>query len=350
VGSFLLVAIGGVVVGLVVGFAYIAVLRRMKDPTLLIATATLLCWAAYLAGEALHVSGVIATVTAGIVFGWQQHVVLPANVRLRGTAFWHTLVFTLEALVFILIGFSLRGVLDRIGIEAVFTTMAVPVLGVVLAVLLARFAWIFGSDAVLLGLKRAGLSRARPLGWRQASILSWTGMRGVVTVAVALTLPPQVPGRDLMLVAAFAVVVTTVVVQGSSLGWLIRLVRPVDDDPPAAMDLAATEAAIARAKHAEVEVRACAADGTLIHPRLLQEYRKRNEATQRYAQDSDVFISDVRAHFDVVLAAVDAGRAELIRLHRQGMIEDEVLHELERDLDLEETAALSQRGSGAEGD
>jgi monovalent cation/hydrogen antiporter len=344
VGSFLLLAAGGVVVGAAIGFAWVAVMRRMSDDTLIVATATLLCWAAYLAGEALHVSGVIATVAAGIVFGWHQHVVLPAKVRMQGAAFWRTLVFSLEALVFILIGFSLRGVVDRIGIETVLTTMAMPVLAVVLAVLLARFAWVFVSDGLLMLLSRSGLRRARPLGWRQASILAWTGMRGVVTLAVALTLPAEMPGRDLMLVAAFAVILVTVVVQGSSLGWLIRLLRPVDSDPPAAMDIAQAEAAIARAKRAEIEVKAYGADGTLVHPRLLEEYRKRDEATQRYAGDTDSFMPDIRAHFDMVLAAAAAGRAELIRLHRKGLIEDEVLHDLERDLDLEETGALFQRG------
>jgi monovalent cation/hydrogen antiporter len=344
VGGFLLLAIGGVAVGLAVGFAWIAVMRRMTDQTLIVATATLLCWAAYLAGEALHVSGVIATVAAGIVFGWHQHVVLPAKVRMQGTAFWRTLVFGLEALVFILIGFSLRGVLDRVGVEAVLTTMAVPVLGVLLAVLLTRFVWVFGSDGVLAALRRGGFRRARPLGWRQAGILAWAGMRGVVTLAVALTLPAQMPGRDLMLVAAFAVILVTVVVQGASLGWLIRLVRPVDTDPPAAMGLAAAEAAVARAKRAEVEVKAHAADGALIHPQLLEEYRRRARATERYAGDASASMPGIRAHFDVVLDAVAAGRAELVRLHRKGMIEDEVLHDLERDLDLEELGALFQRG------
>jgi CPA1 family monovalent cation:H+ antiporter len=222
--------------------------------------------------------------------------------------------------------------------------MAVPILGVILAVLLARFAWVFGMEGALSALQRAGVKRARPLGWRQASVLAWTGMRGVVTLAVALTVPPDMPGRDLMLVAAFAIILITVVVQGSSLGWLIRVVRPVDEDPPAQVDLAGAEAAIASAKRAEVEVHAYDGDGTLVHPRLLEEYRKRDEAVQRYAGDADSFMPNIRAHFDVVLAAVAAGRAELIRLHRKGLIEDEVLHDLERDLDLEELGALFQRG------
>lgn len=169
-------------------------------------------------------------------------------------------------------------------------------------------------------------------------------MRGVVTLAVALTLPENMPGRDLMLVAGFAVILVTVVVQGASLGWLIRLIRPVDTDPPAAMPMPAAEAAVAHAKRTAVEARAFAPDGRLIHPQLLEYYRARDEGTQRYAQDAKAVMPGVRTHFDVVLAAIAAGRAELIRLHRKGLIEDEVLHELERDLDLEETGALAQRG------
>jgi len=345
VGSFLLVAIGGAAVGVAVAAAWIAAMRRMTDETLVVATATLLCWAAYLGGEALHVSGVIATVAAGIVFGWYQHVVLAAKIRMQGSAFWRTLVFCLEALVFILIGFSLRGVIERVGgLDAVVTTMAAPVIGIVAAVLLARFIWVFASDALLALLRRAGLEQARPLGWRQAGVLAWAGMRGVVTLAVALALPAAMPGRDLMLVAAFAVILVTVILQGSSLGRVIALVEPRDEDPPAKIDLAGAEAAIALAKAAAVEARAYAPDGALLHPRLLEEYRNRARYVERYAGDADSFTPSLRAHFGVVLAAVAAGRAELVRLHRQGLIEDEVLHDLERDLDLEELGALYQRG------
>jgi monovalent cation/hydrogen antiporter len=203
---------------------------------------------------------------------------------------------------------------------------------------------VFGSELILEALRRAGLHRARPLGWRQAGILGWAGMRGVVTLAVALTLPAQMPGRDLMLVCAFAVILVTVVAQGSSLGWLIRRLNPVDSDPPAPMDLPASEAAVARAKAAAAERHAFAPDGTLIHPQLLETYRKRAEATERYAGNADAFMADLRPHFDVMLAAIAAGRAELIRQHRKGEIEDEVLHDLERDLDLEELGILFQRG------
>ena len=345
VRSFIGLALGGVLVGLAVSAAWVLTVRRLGDQTLIVTTTALFSWGAYLVGEALHVSGVIATVVAGLVLGWYQHVILPAKVRLRGNAFWQILVFILEALVFILIGFSLRGVIERLGShESAVSAMALPVVGVVLTVILARFVWVFATDALVGLLRQSGLKRVRPLGLRQATVLSWAGMRGVVTLAVALALPQSMPGRDLMLVTAFAVIFATVVMQGTSLSWLIGRVNPVDRDPPAKMDLPAAEAAIAAAKTGLVENLAYDREGNLIHPQLLEQYRRRLKVTERYAKDADAFMDNLGTHFDVVLAAIAAGRAELIRIHRQGLIEDEVLHDLERDLDVEELGIVLQRG------
>ena len=342
---FLMVAIGGALVGLAIGAIWVFITKRLKDRMLVVVTAGLLGWTAYLTGEALHVSGVIATVTAGLVLGWYQHTVLSAATRLLGRSFFSILTFVLEALVFILIGFSLRGAIDRIGgIDAVPTQTVLAVVGVVATIILARFFWVFGTDVLMALLHRAGVKRARPLGWRQDTILGWAGMRGVVTLAVPLALPVNMPGRDLILICAFAVIFVTVVVQGSSLGWLIRRIAPVDNDPPAKMDMAATEAAMARARMVCVERLAYDADGVLIHPQLLEMTRKRLEGTERYAQDAPAAMEILRPHFDVMLSAVAAGRDELIRHHREGSIEDEVLHELERDLDVEEMGLVFQRG------
>ena len=343
VERFAILSAGGVVVGLAVGAAWVFVVKHMRNPMLIIMTTAMLSWTAYVVGEMLHVSGVIATVVAGLVLGWFQHVVFPATVRLRGSAFWDTMVFMLEAMVFILIGFSLRGVLERVGsIEAVTTTFAVPVIGVVLAVVLARFVWIFAGDALVSSLRVLGLKRSRPLGVRQATVLGWAGMRGVVTLAVALTLPPQMPGRDFMLVTAFAVIFATVVIQGTSLGRVINWVKPVDEEPPAPLDLPSGEAAVARARHAEIERNAYDSDGTLQHPLSLEQSARRLAATERYAQDSEGAMEGFREHFDLQLRGIAAGRAELIRLHRAGEIEDETLHNLERDLDVEEFGLLLQ--------
>ncbi|RYY25205.1 MAG: Na+/H+ antiporter [Sphingomonadales bacterium] len=345
IGSFFMVAIGGVIVGGAVGALWILIAKKLHDRMLIIVATTLLGWTAYIAGEAVHVSGVISAVTAGLILGWFQHTVMSASVRLIGGSFWQIQSFILEAMVFILIGFSLRGAIERIGgVDAIPASMIAAVIGVVLAVTLSRFVWVFGQDFILAALRKKGMKTARPLGWRQASVLGWAGMRGVVTLAVALTLPLDMPGRDLMLVCAFAVIFFTVVGQGSSLGWLIRTIQPEDVDPPARMDMAQTEAAMARARVAKAEELAYAPDGTLIHPMLLEQHRKRLEYMERYAENAPAAMEKLRPHFDVLLGALAASREELVRLHRAGYIEDEVLHELERDLDVEEMGMVLQRG------
>ncbi|MCW3798078.1 Na+/H+ antiporter [Sphingomonas sp. BN140010] len=349
VGSFFLLALGGVAVGAIVSAAWMFVLRRLHDDTLVVAASTLMCWAAYLAGEALQVSGVIATVTSGIAFGWFQHGLLPARVRLQGSAFWRTLVFTLEALIFILMGFSLRGVVDRIGFEQVLGSLLGPALLVTGAVIVARLVWVMGTEALLTTVRAMGMRSARPLGWRSAAVLGWVGMRGVVTLAIALSLPAGFPQRDLMLVTAFAVILVTVVLQGATLGGVIALVRPKDIDPPAPVALPAAEAAVARVKFEAAEQVAYDGNGELIHPQLLETYRSRAVGTERYAADADRFMEKIRPHFSLMLGVIAAGRAELLRLHREGQIEDEVLHDLERDLDLEEVGIIYQRGDDAPG-
>lgn len=125
--SFSYLAVGGLAVGGTLGFLWIKSLRLLKDPSLTIVAATLLPWAAYIGGEALHVSGVISTVASGLMHGWHQHEVFSAMVRMRGNAFWHLVIFLLEALVFILIGLSLRGVIERLGgVGDTLNTLAIP--------------------------------------------------------------------------------------------------------------------------------------------------------------------------------------------------------------------------------
>lgn len=342
--DFAVLAIGGALIGAAVGAAWVIVAKKLKDRMLTILATILLSWVAYLAGETVHVSGVIAAVVAGLVQGWYQHTVVSAAVRLQVRSTNETLGFVLEALVFILIGFSLRGVVDRAGGAEALWPMAQVVLAVVATVTAARFVWIFGSDSLAALARRAGFKRVAPLGWRQGATLGWAGMRGVVTLAIALTLPLDMPGRDLMLVCAFAVIFATVIVQGSSLGWLIRQVRPVDQEPPAAVPMAGAEVAIARARAAVIEELAVGPDGAVLHPLLLERQRKQLEFMEHYAADAETVLENLQPSFDIGLTAHAAGRAELVRLHRAGLIEDEVLHNLERDLDVEEMGIIFQRG------
>jgi CPA1 family monovalent cation:H+ antiporter len=244
-----------------------------------------------------------------------------------------------------LIGLSLRGVIERVGgFGVVLQEMALPILVIIVAMSAARFVWVFGSDLVIATLRRLGLARLAPLGPRCATVLGWAGMRGVVTLAVALSLPEDFPGRDFMLVAAFAVILATVLIQGTTLGAVIRwagLSETEADRPRLTMSQA--EAAMAQAQAELVEKRAYDADGTLIHPKLLERYRHKAASVADYAARVEEYGPTLHAQFDLVLEAVAVARAELIRLHRGGEIDEETLQELERDLDLEELSAMAAK-------
>ncbi|WP_443750111.1 Na+/H+ antiporter [Asticcacaulis solisilvae] len=343
VGSFLLLAFGGAAVGTAIGLAWVFLVRRLGDEYLMIAASVLTSWSAYLLGETLHVSGVIAAVTAGLICGWNQHTVFSAAVRMRGTSFWTVMIFLMEAMVFMLIGSSLRGVVERVGgFGIVIERMAVPVGLILLALTAARFAWVFGTDAISHVFNRMGFKRTLPLGWRCDTVLSWAGMRGVVTLAVALSIPEGFPGRDFILVTAFAVILGTVLIQGMTLGRVIRWAKLTEAEGDVArLSMSEAELAMALVQYEVVKKHAYGPDGELVHPRLLERFHLKATKMPDYVANEDEFRPLLVAHFELVLKTVAAGRAELIRLHRAGDIDEETLHELERDLDLEELGAIS---------
>lgn len=344
-GSFFLLALGGALVGAAVGTAWVLLVRRLGDEYLIIAATVLLSWASYLLGELVHVSGVIATVTTGLIASWHQSTVLSASTRMRGSSFWDVMVFLMEAAVFTLIGLSLRGVVERGGgFGVVAATMGWQILAILIAIAVARFAWVFGSERAIKACNALGLKRYKPLGARGAAVLSWAGVRGVVTLALALSVPEGFPGRDFILVTSFAVILGTVLVQGTTLGRVIswaKLAEPETEKPRFSMSQA--EAAMAQAQWTTVQTLAYDGDGNLIHPQLLERYRRKATIIVDYVERTEHYTPLIQAHFDVVLEAVAAGRRELVRLHRSGDIDDETLHELERDLDLEELSAIAAK-------
>jgi CPA1 family monovalent cation:H+ antiporter len=264
---------------------------------------------------------------------------------MRGTSFWTVIVFLMEATVFILIGLSLRGVVERGGgFDVVVATMGLPILAILIALILARFAWAFGSDFVIRLCNALGVKRYAPLGLRGATVLSWAGVRGVVTLALALSLPENFPGRDFILVTSFAIILGTVLLQGTTLGYVIKWSRLTEpESAKARFTMSQAEAAMAQAQWATIQTLAYDSEGNLIHPQLLNRYQVRAEKIVDYAERTEHYTPMLQAHFDVVLQAVATGRRELIRLHRAGDIDDETLHELERDLDLEELSAISAK-------
>lgn len=346
-GEFTMLCLGGIAIGGMIGYIVIKLLKYVADAYFIIIATALTGWICYIVGEAVEVSGVLATVTYGMMLGWHQHEVISATVRTRGTAFWQLMTFLLESLVFMLIGLSLRSVIERVGgAGAVFAEYGLAVGVIVAAVVLSRFAWVFVMDCLppVLGM----LLRRGPaaVGWRAATIKSWAGMRGVVTLAAALALPATMPGRDLILVASFAVIVATVLLQGTTIGPLIRLLRLDGKEERQVHHLSEPQAwaRVEAAQFAAVETAAYDPNGKLVHPRLLEQYGYRARLSCEHQHEPEL-PADVRAsHYDVVLAGIAAGRGELLRLHRSGQLHDDLLHLLEHDLDLQELSAIHGRG------
>ena len=363
VGDFIILGVGGIAVGALIGYFVIKLFKQLTETYLVIVASILPAWICYIAGERVGVSGVIATVTYGMILGWHQHESISASVRRRGTAFWQVLTFILESLVFILIGLSLRGVIGRISdADQIQTEYGYIVAAIVLTVVLTRFVWVFAVDGLAaIGSKvmRGYLLTLNPVkfnpvkvdsdkfDWRIATIKSWAGMRGVVTLAIALALPSSFPGRDLIFITSFAVILVTVLVQGVTIGSLITLLKI--DSRVKYDQRFLTEpqswAKIAAAQYAAVEKLAYDESGSLLHPRLLEQYGYRASIANQHKDQPELPMGAVKNHYDIILAAIAAGREELLHLHRSGELQDELLHTIEHDLDLQEIAAMRNRGS-----
>jgi Na+/H+ antiporter len=345
--SFGTLAVGGVAVGFAFGWLVTALLVRMRDPILAIISSFLAAWVSYIVADQLHVSGVLSTVTCGLVMGWKQHTVLSAATRTQAGAVWEVISFILESLIFVLIGLSLRGVLSRLGGNWHAIESLVPAaLAIIAAVIISRFLWIIPSTYVPRALIPS-LRRADPYPpFAIPVVMSWAGMRGVVSLAAALALPQDFPGRDFILATTFVVILVTVLVQGSTLGPLIRMLRPEGFKILHGNSLHEDEARarMAAAQLAEVEKRSLQEDKSHRHPRLVEQYTYRARASARFSESAGSLIEHKREHFSVVLAAICAGRTEILRLHSTGSIHDSVLHALEHDLDLEEMSAQRHLG------
>lgn len=336
---FGMVSIGGIIIGYGIGQVGVAVLQRLGSSELVITGTLLLAATSYIAAERMGLSGVLSTVTTGLLLGWRQHEIFSAATRITAASFWQILVFLLQSMLFILVGLSLRGTLDRIATtDQMFADLLVPA-GVIIAVVLAaRFVWLFGSDILWLGIGRLGWQlRFKPV-FSITTILSWAGIRGPVTLAAALSLPENFPGRDIVLISAFGVIFVTVLLQGPSLPLLVKILPSTGSQTSSRL---AKDEAQARMNMSKAQLAALSA--AFPHPAsneetcLLEHYR--NRASRRASvlvEDESEKAPLVSQPSAAMAAAIHAGRAELLRMYRTGEISDRVLRKLEQDLDIQE--------------
>jgi Sodium/hydrogen exchanger family len=220
-------AVGGVAIGLLVGWLVAEVRRRLDEPPVEIMLSLATGYAAYLPADRLGVSGVLAAVTAGLYVGWRNPEIASAPTRLLGFSFWDVLVFLVNAILFILVGLQLHPILSGISGHSAATLLG-PAAAVSAAVIATRIVWEFTVPYLIRLLDRPPTQRARRIGARARLVVGWSGMRGAVSLAAALALPLPTgagqgfPQHDLIIFAAFAVILVTLVLQGLTLPVLIR--------------------------------------------------------------------------------------------------------------------------------
>lgn len=337
--TFLGVALGGLAVGFGIAWVAARVLPRLGETPLEIAFTFLVAYGAFLLAERLHVSGVIAVVTAGILLAQRQRALLTPRTRVEAFATWGFVEFALTSLVFILVGLQLNGILERLG-EYSLGALAGAALALSATLILSRLAWVM-PFAWLPRLIPALARDERLPEPRHAAIIGWAGMRGVVSLATALALPLEVPHRDLLIFLAFVAILATLVVQGTTLEWLILRLGAVE---PSRNGMSRSEATarrlMAEAALAEVEGRLDSPLDGAIARDLVGEFRDISRVFGGVSRGGPQ--AELRARLQIRLAALRASRKRLLQHQSEDGLSDEMLTSLLAETDHEELRLMQQ--------
>ena len=357
-GEFVIVGAGGILVGLAVGWLAAKFHQRVDDAPIEITFSLLTPFAAYLLAEHLGVSGVLAVVTAGLYLGRRMPELLSSRTRLQAGPVWEMVEFLLNGFVFILIGLQLPEVSRALSDHPDYSAgqLVWYALVISLAVIFIRILWVFPASYLpRLLFKRIRKKDPYP-SWRHVTIVAWTGMRGVVSLAAALALPLTMqsgkpfPNRDLILFLTFIVILATLVVQGLSLPMLIRWLGVKDDGSAAREErdarLKANQAALARLKQIP-EHNPAKADAKR---RLSIEYEDRI----RQLEDTDPANANTPRHLfsaeyeHLSQETLTEERKTILQLRNRSVINDEVLRRIQRDIDLAEARLRHGTGNDVE--
>jgi len=336
---FVVVAIGGIAVGVVLGRLFVFIHRHLGDAFIEVLMTLAVPYAVYILAESWHVSGVLAVVAAGLVRGRYSPEIVSAEMRIIARSVWNLLVFLLNSLVFILIGIQLSGIVARLAGYSAWQLMLYGALVSAVAIAV-RFAWIY--PATYLAHSLNALVRAhQPMPKGEVFIMSWCGMRGIVSLAAALALPITMeneapfPQRDLIIFLTFVVIAVTLVVQGLSLAPLIRRLK-VGRDWSLQEEGQRAKFALGKAAIAAIDVLAVKED---IPDELAERIRAEFAEKITIGVPQGLVLSRGGADQARRLreAAIKAERQELLRIWRENQISDDVLHQIEKDLDYQET-------------
>jgi len=342
--QFFVVSVGGVLVGFLIGRLDVWVHGHIEDPSVEVTVSLLTPFLAYLTAERLHVSGVLAVVTAGLILGWKTPEITSSRTRLQSGAVWGIIEFILNGCVFTMIGLQLPEVMRALSHNA-FSLRQVIWYAVVIsvAVVLIRMFWVFPATFIPRMIKSIRERDPMP-SWQNVVIVGWTGMRGVVSLAAAMALPlttkdgSPFPGRDLILFLTFTVILVTLVIQGLSLPFIIRGLGIKDDGGAEREErearLKANNAALARLR----EIRDSDPSHGVALERLRVEYDDRIQQLTAFGLDGKsssphLYSTDYE---QLSRAALEVERRVILQLRNDRVISDAVLRRIQLDIDLAE--------------
>jgi Na+/H+ antiporter len=351
-GEFLLIVGGEIIWGLVIGWGGLVLRRWAGEPRVEMVFALLTPFAAFWVPESLGGSGVLATVVAGLYVSWNGPRYISPATRLQGFFVWDLVVYLIEGLVFLMTGLQARVVADTLDLSQ-WGSLALACAAVCTLIIAVRFIWVFLATYIpgLLWPRERTFAPA----WQGTFVIAFTGIRGVVSLAAALSIPLMADGapfphRGLLLLITFSVILVTLVGQGFTLPWVIGLLgiaehgkREADTDKKREISarLASIDAALARLDTLE---------GAVAAPETVSALRRRNEDRRAYfvAACQDLKTGDVsNASAALQLQFLDAERSSISDLYLSSQISDEARRRIERELDLEDSRIRHSAESGA---
>ena len=335
VGRLALSVAGGVVVGLLVALVVSAVRRHLRDVGLQLGLSLLTPYLAYVPADAVEASGVLAVVTTGVVLGARAEGLFSPAVRLQSAALWSLVDLLLNAVLFLLLGLQVRRVLDDAP-DVGLALVAVAAGAVVVTVLGLRIAWQFVVPPLLYRVRVLAGRPEQRTGPGERLLIGWSGMRGAVSLAAALAVPLEAdgepfPGRAVILVVTVSVILSTLVLQATTLGAVLRRVRTSDRSEEERQERAARTALadVALARLDELEVSGEIPPGSAQPLRQVWEQaRSRVVGEAREEGEADL----VALRLDLVRVQGE----ELDRRRREGRLPPEVARALRAELDLQE--------------
>jgi Na+/H+ antiporter len=334
--GFVVAATGGIVIGALVGRVAGEILRRLDDPPVEVAISLVIPFVAYLPADRFGLSGVLAAVAAGLVIGSRLGTILTPSSRVLWLSSWKMIGFILNGFVFVLLGLALPEITQELGDHPILEVVGLVVL-VCAVVLVTRLVWVFATSLLPGSPRQVIARRDARLATRLTFVVSWSGLRGAVSLAAALALPQGFPERNLILLLTFAVILVTLVGQGLTLPWVLR--RAGWDG----IELDGDEGTVARAAAYQAgldEIERARPTWPTHQPLLDRLESGLRDRTQHLATEDPDETAERRQerieHEQIQRSVIAAQRTAVIELRDQGEINDETLRVIERELDLEE--------------